>query len=290
MTKKELFQQIGDINEKYVLEAEETRRSIIHNVVFRRSLATAACLVVCVGLGITVLTFGGGSKEAASEAGSSMGTNAVAENSSMKEESTADGSIMDRYASEESYDQVLDAEEEYQESIPEQSIQEPEEGKHEITVNDSVGDGMFEMKYDSIAVKEHLAEYPDDFDKLCETNAFVVMHGEILLGLEKWENFLETVKKGESTSVDIVQFTVEGDAIITNLTYAENSYYVVVDNTRDFWGTGEYIEDKFTYCNVVQREAGVEVLLSKDRLDGDISEENYEDSGVYHLFQYKITE
>ena len=106
MTKKELFQEIGDINEKYLLEAEETRRSIIHNVVFQRSLATAACLVVCVGLGITILTFSGGSKEAASEAGNSMGPNSVASNSAMKEEASAEGA-MDWYEEENIYDSCI---------------------------------------------------------------------------------------------------------------------------------------------------------------------------------------
>ena len=64
MTGNDLFREVGNISEKYIAEAEETKRSIIHNVVFRRSLATAACLMVCVGLYFSTRT---GRKEAATD-------------------------------------------------------------------------------------------------------------------------------------------------------------------------------------------------------------------------------
>lgn len=50
MTERDLFREIGNINEKYVVEAEETKRSVILTPVFRRTLVTAACLFVCFGL------------------------------------------------------------------------------------------------------------------------------------------------------------------------------------------------------------------------------------------------
>ena len=68
MTGKDLFREVGNISEKYITEAEETKRSIIHNVAFRRTLGTAACLVLCVGV-IAVTRIG--EKSASTQAGDS---------------------------------------------------------------------------------------------------------------------------------------------------------------------------------------------------------------------------
>ena len=61
MTGKELFLEIGNIREEYVTEAENYRartggsilvgwnRKVASSPAFRKTLATAACLVVCAG-------------------------------------------------------------------------------------------------------------------------------------------------------------------------------------------------------------------------------------------------
>ena len=168
-------------------------------------------------------------------------------------------------------------------------IKEDSEASESDKKSDSVGDKMPEIQYDVTAVKTRLAGYPDDYEALCESDAFVVVHGQVKSGFEKWEQFLLNTERGDAT-LDIVQFTEEGDAIITNLTYAENSYYVVVDSTRDAWGIGDYWEEKFAYCNVILKEGRVVVVMSKDKVDESVLEEYHEDMGVYHLLQYEITE
>lgn len=50
MTGKGLFREIGNIDERYVAEAQETVRPVLFTPAFRRALVTAACLFVCVGL------------------------------------------------------------------------------------------------------------------------------------------------------------------------------------------------------------------------------------------------
>ena len=70
MTGRELFLEIGNIREEFVAEAEnyqsETKGNILtvisgktaKSVTFRKTLATAACLVVCAGLVFTVQKLG----------------------------------------------------------------------------------------------------------------------------------------------------------------------------------------------------------------------------------------
>ena len=50
MTEKDLFREIGSINEKYIEEAGEFKKAKILTPAFKRTLATAACLCVCVGV------------------------------------------------------------------------------------------------------------------------------------------------------------------------------------------------------------------------------------------------
>ena len=60
MTGKDLFREIGNINEEYIKEAQEYKRPkrdiifVINNPTFRKMTATAACLMICAGLAFTV--------------------------------------------------------------------------------------------------------------------------------------------------------------------------------------------------------------------------------------------
>ena len=85
MTGKDLFREIGNMDEKYVAEAQETKRAAILSPVFRKTLATAACLVVCLGIYAGVQQAGRDSgatqcapnmsMDSAESAGSANGTN-----------------------------------------------------------------------------------------------------------------------------------------------------------------------------------------------------------------------
>ena len=70
MTGRDLFQEIGNIREEFVAEAENYRsktkgsiltvfgRKTAKSMTFRKTLVTAACLVVCAGLVFTVQKLG----------------------------------------------------------------------------------------------------------------------------------------------------------------------------------------------------------------------------------------
>ena len=75
MTEKDLFREIGMIDEKYVEEAESVKKAKILTPAFRRTLATVACLCICVGIYFTVRTVREESEESAKDsAGAEMMT------------------------------------------------------------------------------------------------------------------------------------------------------------------------------------------------------------------------
>ncbi|WP_332646659.1 DUF4362 domain-containing protein [Lysinibacillus sp. 54212] len=63
-------------------------------------------------------------------------------------------------------------------------------------------------------------------------------HGSIE-GLEKMVHFYDNVQNGVPSDLRIVHYTIEGDPIITDLSYDGKSFEVTYDTTRDKFGSGE---------------------------------------------------
>lgn len=71
-----------------------------------------------------------------------------------------------------------------------------------------------------------------------ELNADVIdMHGGIT-GLDNMENYFQQVEKDENGDLRVIHYTIEGDPIITDLSY--DGHYIEVKNdfTRDQYGNG----------------------------------------------------
>lgn len=63
-------------------------------------------------------------------------------------------------------------------------------------------------------------------------------HGSID-GLERMQNFYADLQNGISSELRIVHYTIEGDPIVTDLKYKEDTIKVTYDSTRDKFGSGE---------------------------------------------------
>lgn len=266
MTGKELFQEIGMIKEEYIVEAEAYKRSVIHNVVFRRSLAGVACLVVCFGLYWGVQQMHSGYEESVQDsawADQNMYESAVV-NESLAEQVETDMEVTEEMAAAET------AGEEKIVYLPKESESEPE------------------VEAASSAEKENFNNIVGD--TTTESDAYVIIHGRVKNGQDVWDDFLEKVKVHESTSIDIIQFTIEGDPIITNLQFNGTDFTVVRDNTQDsFAGSRAGVtESSYKYMNLLQESDCVEVILSQET---DLTKEQLYsgDFEVYHLIQYEIT-
>lgn len=63
-------------------------------------------------------------------------------------------------------------------------------------------------------------------------------HGSIE-GLERMVHFYQNVQKGVPSDLRIVHYTIEGDPIVTDLSFAGDSLEVKNDSSRDKFGSGE---------------------------------------------------
>lgn len=282
MTGKELFQEIGMIKEEYIAEAESCKRSIIHNAVFKRTLATAACLVVCMGIywgtqwsmDVEDLKAENSVKqmEDVSDEACQMEQEGVPEVLTDEESGSSKDGIVECLPKENAAN-VSGTE---KEEIPLQEIKEAAQ-KETVIQNqpeqESVSSGMQESMdimdgtvMDFTKVKARLAEYPEDFDQLCQQEAYIIIHGSVEKGQEKWDSFLAQVKALESAAIDIIQFTIEGEPIITYLYFDGQEFYVVRDNTRDAYaGSGAGVSEcTYPYLNILQEDEQIEVILSKE--------------------------
>lgn len=85
-----------------------------------------------------------------------------------------------------------------------------------------------------------LNELPEDYrSDIAEANGDVVsVHGKGY-NIEKLDVFMESLKKNQPAAIRITQYTIEGDAIISDIIYNGKSILLTEDHSRDkFAGTG----------------------------------------------------
>lgn len=91
-------------------------------------------------------------------------------------------------------------------------------------------------------IKTSLAQYSNDLDELAESDSYVILHGQQYSGSRHWDSFYENVQNNIPDHLTLVQFTVEGDAILSYLDYDGKDFYMISDYSRDaFMGD----EDKY---------------------------------------------
>lgn len=96
-------------------------------------------------------------------------------------------------------------------------------------------------------VKDILNAYGDTPEEMQYQECYVVIHGEPFSGEAYWNNFYENVANGVPTEVILVQFTTEGDPILIYIQYNGEALNCVIDSSRDQFGSGEYVEQKYQY-------------------------------------------
>lgn len=271
MTGRDLFREIGNIREEFVAEAEnyrsETKGSILavfgrktaKSMTFRKTLVTAACLVVCAGLVFTVQKLGV-RKDAVKE--SVMENQMVME--SAREELWDVAEKQEDAGPEMESGIVTDEESGIGLGTPEKTNGMKDELKKETAEEDNLetvlGESQFAMNselaaWDLKAVKKRMKSYPDKYDEILELdNVFVLVHGTVEKGQDLWNSFLEAAETGKAAQIDVIRFTVEGDPIIETVHYDGEVFYLCVDNSRDAYrGKGDkYFEAE--YSQLVKEE------------------------------------
>jgi len=286
MTGRELFQEIGNISEEYVVEAEkyQNRRGIgiyvLKNPAFRKTLVTAACLVVCAGLVFTVQKLGvrkDAEKESVMENQMVMESSRVemfadtdemaAEEEKLKEEKQVEYKQEDEAGPETEASEVKETADKKDELKAESALEEAEEEMQSENGPESViGEAVKNSDetestviWDAASAKKKMASYPDKYEEILELDGiFILVHGKAEKGQTLWEAFLKSVDAGESAQAEIVRFTVEGDPIIETVFYDGKAFYLCVDNSRDAYrGKGDaYFEAR--YSSLVKTETDPE--------------------------------
>ncbi len=208
MTGNDLFREIGNIDEKYVKEAQESRRMVIFTPAFRKGLATAACLLLCLGIFAGVQQVRNGAKsESATMQAETNGT--ASTNSSMKTESVVMDTADTQYSA--------TAGETTSENVSEESFWEGLLSGNEEAATDS-------------APQENAVQAAPEADSLTskdpgKAEADIYYDDFVCGGLEDVERFLEVSGEGEAYVLELVHLLEDGTYVRATLQYTEAGVY-----------------------------------------------------------------
>ncbi|MDV0445323.1 hypothetical protein MmiAt1_08970 [Methanimicrococcus sp. At1] len=112
------------------------------------------------------------------------------------------------------------------------------------------------------SIQELLRTYP--ISNAVENGGFVLIHGSIEGGSKKaWDNFYANVKHGNTAAVVIVQYTIEGDPILTYVSFTNDSFFCVTDISRDSYGGPDpYHFGSYKFLNRLEMENIPTFILS----------------------------
>ncbi len=106
-------------------------------------------------------------------------------------------------------------------------------------------------------VQAYLATFPQELEEILAKGTAVYMGHNEFANIYEWERFRESVKRGEASSVVVMQNTDEGDPILYYIHYDSIDFQVVRDTHRDHFGTPLYIWEKYPYMSEIYQEGSV---------------------------------
>ncbi len=133
-----------------------------------------------------------------------------------------------------------------------------------------------------------LTTYPKDYKltvALTEPYSFIVVNNGMVYNIEYWEDFIAKVTNKEGTMLNIVEYTPNNNAIISNIFYNENEFTVVRDSRRDV--DGDQVLTKETYKNLLTYKDKEEVVYYYLTNQDSITDTEFK-KGVDGLLLYKI--
>ncbi len=93
-----------------------------------------------------------------------------------------------------------------------------------------------------------------------------VSNGDIVNSLGNYYNFdrinafIDNVSEGIADQIRITQYTIEGDAIITDLEFDGDTIKYIEDSRRDSYSSGDIVEDEFISIEKIE----LQVIDSSD--------------------------
>lgn len=126
-------------------------------------------------------------------------------------------------------------------------------------------------KGDIKKVKKLLKSYGTSDDltikKVKNREILVIKDGIIKENENLWNEFFTNTKNNKESYIIILQYTPQNDPILTYLSYKNNEYYMLEDDSRDKFREGEkedYYEYTFKYLKLFEENEKVYVYLLDD--------------------------
>jgi hypothetical protein len=119
--------------------------------------------------------------------------------------------------------------------------------------------------------KAELKSLPQKYEsaKAVADGCFVILHGRLLSDPKMADNFTAAARAGKAASLRIVQYTIEGDPIITQVDFLDGIFHGLLDESRDNFGRfgSEIVEYEMPYLAVFDDgERQVAYLVKEDGL------------------------
>ena len=78
-----------------------------------------------------------------------------------------------------------------------------------------------------------------DLSKMVEDKCYIILKPNIVYNIAELDNFINNIEKGEQDKIRIVQYTTEGQPILSELEYKDNKFVLKIDNRRDGYASAQ---------------------------------------------------
>lgn len=98
-------------------------------------------------------------------------------------------------------------------------------------------------------------------------NMIVIKNEEIVGNKELWDDFNNNVKNKKEDSIIIVQYTAQEDAILTYLSYINDKFFMIRDESRDRYREvkdEDYYKYDFKYMKIFEENKQIYAYLLED--------------------------
>lgn len=116
-------------------------------------------------------------------------------------------------------------------------------------------------------IKPELQLIPQKYntDNAVKDGYFVILNQEVKSKIEIIDKFVSDSQNQKPTSITIVQYTLEGEQIISKVVYDGIKYYAIEDDTRVTDSNTEYRESEFEYIKVFEENNHKTYVLVNDK-------------------------
>lgn len=125
--------------------------------------------------------------------------------------------------------------------------------------------------------QKNIKDLPKDYSLInaIVDNCVVSIHGNKMYNKDELDRFLESVKDNIPDFIRCINYTIEGDMIITDVYFeGNNNFKAILDSTRDKWSNEKdrnYENCKFTKLEIEEASEGTNITL-KEKVEGNIEE------------------